>query len=200
MATVLMFHHIQGLTPGMVRLADTIRAAGHTVHTPDLYEGRVFDTVQDGAAFQRTGTMDPAALADEEAAKLPHDLVYLGVSSGVMQAQRLAQRRSGARGAVLLESAVPITGEWSFGDWPEGVPVQIHGADADEFFAGEGDIDAAREIVETVPDAELFVYPGNQHLFEDDSLPSYDAEATALLIERVLAFLARLDARRGSAR
>lgn len=193
MATVLMFHHIQGRTPGMVRLADTIRAAGHSVHAPDLYDGRVFDTIDDGAAFQQSGTVDLTARADEEAARLPHDLVYLGVSSGVMQAQRLAQRRSGARGAVLLESAVPITGEWSFGEWPEDVPVQIHGADADEFFAGEGDIDAARAIVATVPDAELFVYPGDRHLFEDDSLPSYDAEATALLMERVLAFLARVD-------
>jgi dienelactone hydrolase len=112
-----------------------------------------------------------------------------------MHAQRLAQLRSGSRGAVLLESAIPITGEWAFGEWPEGVPVQIHGADADEFFAGEGDIDAAREMVEAVPDAELFIYPGDQHLFEDDSLPSYDSEATALLLQRVLEFLARVDAR-----
>ena len=193
MATILMFHHIQGLTPGMRRFADAIRAAGHTVHAPDLYDGRVFDTIEAGATFQQSGEVDFNARADQEAAKLPQDVVYLGVSSGVMHAQRLAQLRSGSRGAVLLESAIPITGEWAFGEWPEGVPVQIHGADADEFFAGEGDIDAAREIVEAVPDAELFVYPGDQHLFEDDSLPSYDAEATALLLKRVLEFLARVD-------
>ena len=195
MATILMFHHIQGLTPGMRRFADAIRAAGHTVHAPDLYDGRVFDTIEEGATFQQSGAVDLDARADQEAAKLPQDVVYLGVSSGVMHAQRLAQLRSGSRGAVLLESAIPITGEWAFGEWPEGVPVQIHGADADEFFAGEGDIDAAREMVEAVPDAELFIYPGDQHLFEDDSLPSYDPEATALLLQRVLEFLARVDAR-----
>jgi len=195
MATILMFHHIQGLTPGMRRFADAIRAAGHTVHAPDLYDGRVFDTIEEGATFQQSGAVDLDARADQEAAKLPQDVVYLGVSSGVMQAQRLAQLRNGSRGAVLLESAIPITGEWAFGEWPEGVPVQIHGADADEFFAGEGDIDAAREIVEAVPEAELFTYPGDQHLFEDDSLPSYDSEATALLLQRVLEFLARVDAR-----
>ena len=195
MATILMFHHIQGLTPGMRRFADAIRAAGHTVHAPDLYDGRVFDTIEAGATFQQSGAVDLNARADQEAAKLPQDVVYLGVSSGVMHAQRLAQLRGGSRGAVLLESAIPITGEWAFGDWPDGVPVQIHGADADEFFAGEGDIDAAREIVEAVPEAELFIYPGDQHLFEDDSLPSYDAEATALLLQRVLEFLARVDAR-----
>ena len=193
MATVMMFHHIQGLTPGMRRLADTIRAAGHDVHTPDLYNGRLFDTIEEGAAFRKSGEVDVDALADEAAEQLSDDLVFIGISSGVMQAQRLAQTRSGARGAVLIESVIPITGEWAFGAWPAGVPVQIHGADADEFFAGEGDIDAAREIVETVPDAELFLYPGDQHLFEDDSLPSYDPEATALLTQRALAFLARVD-------
>jgi len=192
-ATVMMFHHIQGLTPGMRRLADTIRAAGHDVHTPDLYNGRLFDTIEEGAAFRKSGEVDVDALADEAAEQLSDDLVFIGISSGVMQAQRLAQTRSGARGAVLIESVIPITGEWAFGAWPAGVPVQIHGADADEFFAGEGDIEAAREIVETVPDAELFLYPGDQHLFEDDSLPSYDPEATALLTQRVLAFLARVD-------
>ncbi|WP_439592812.1 dienelactone hydrolase family protein [Microbacterium sp.] len=195
MANVVMFHHIQGLTPGMRRMADTIRAAGHDVHAPDLHDGRVFETIEQGAAFRQAGAAEVDARADEAVAQLPEDLVYIGVSSGVMQAQRLAQTRSGARGAVLIEAAIPITGEWAFGVWPEGVPVQIHGADADEFFAGEGDIDAAREIVATVEDAELFVYPGDRHLFEDDSLPSYDAEATALLTERVLAFLDRLDTR-----
>ena len=109
-----------------------------------------------------------------------------------MQAQRLAQTRTGAAGALLFEACIPISGEWAFGPWPDGVPVQIHGMDADEFFAGEGDIDAAREIIDKVKDAELFVYPGDRHLFADSSLPSYDAESAALLKERVLAFLARI--------
>jgi dienelactone hydrolase len=127
-------------------------------------------------------------------AELPEALVYAGFSWGVMQAQRLAQRRAGAKGALLYESCVPITGEWAFGPWPEGVPVQIHGMDEDEFFAKEGDIDAAREIVATVGPglAELFVYPGDAHLFADRTLASYDADAAALLIERTLAFLGRV--------
>ncbi len=111
---------------------------------------------------------------------------------GVTQAQRLAQTRPGATGALLFESCIPLTGEWAFGPWPDGVPVQIHGMDDDEFFAHEGDIDAARQLVEQVEDAELFTYPGNAHLFADSSLASYDAEAAALLKERVLAFLARV--------
>jgi dienelactone hydrolase len=192
MADIVMFHHILGLTPGVEALADDLRAAGHTVHTPDLYAGRVFDSIEAGAAFSGgPEAPDAEALADAAVADLPSGLVYLGISFGVMQAERLAQTRPGAAGAVLLEACLPITGEWAFGPWPEGVPVQIHGMDADPIFAGEGDVDAARAIVAEVPDAELHLYPGNVHLFEDRFLPSYDEQATRLLTERVLEFLDR---------
>jgi dienelactone hydrolase len=194
MAEVLLFHHIQGLTPGVVALADRLRAAGHTVHTPDLYGGRTFATIEEGAAFSRgDGAPDLDALADSAAAELSGELVYAGISSGVMQAQRLAQTRAGAAGAVLMEACVPVTGDWAFGAWPDGVPVQVHGKEADGFFAGDGDIDAARELVELAGSgAELFVYPGDQHLFEDSSLGSYDPAATDLLVERVTGFLGRI--------
>jgi dienelactone hydrolase len=123
---------------------------------------------------------------------LPNDLVYAGFSLGEISAQKLTQTRPGARGALLFYSCIPITGEWAFGPWPDGVPVQIHGMDADPIFVGEGDVDAAKEIVATVDDAELFLYPGDQHYFADSSLPSYDPEAAALLIRRVLDFLNRV--------
>jgi len=195
MAEVLLFHHIQGLTPGVIALADQLRAAGHTVHTPDLYGGRTFASIEEGAAFaQGDDAPDVAALADAAAAELPAQLVYAGISAGVVHAQRLAQTRAGAAGAVLMESCLPITGQWAFGDWPAGVPVQIHGMDDDEYFAGEGDVEAAREIVKIVgPSAELFVYSGEGHLFEDNSLGSYDPSATALLIERITVFLGRIE-------
>lgn len=195
MAEVLLFHHIQGLTSGVVALADRLREVGHTVHTPDLYGGRTFATIEEGAAFaEAEDAPNLAALADAAVAELPSDLIYVGISSGVMQAQRLAQTRVGAAGAVLLEACVPVSGEWAFGPWPDGVPVQIHGMDADAFFAGEGDIDAARELVATVgQEAELFVYPGQVHLFADNTLASYDAAATDLLVERITGMLERVD-------
>ena len=124
--------------------------------------------------------------------ELPDELVYAGFWFGEMIAQQLAQTRPGARGALLFYSCIPITGEWAFGPWPDGVPVQIHGMDADPIFVGEGDIDAAREIVEKVDNAELFLYPGDQHYFADSSLASYDPDATALLTRRVLEFLDRV--------
>jgi dienelactone hydrolase len=196
MAEVLLFHHIQGLTPGVVALADRLRGAAHTVHTPDLYGGRTFASIEEGAAFtEGDDAPDLAALADAAVADLPSRLVYAGISSGVMHAQRLAQTRAGAAGALLLEACVPVTGDWAFGPWPDGVPVQVHGMDADAFFAGEGDVEAARELVEIVgPGAELFTYTGDKHLFEDSSLASYDEAATTLLVERITKFLGRVDA------
>lgn len=194
MAEVLLFHHIQGLTPGVVALADAWRAAGHTVHTPDLYEGRTFATIAEGAEYaQGDRERDIVAAADEAATALSRHVVYAGISSGVMHAQRLAQTRPGATGALLLEACIPITGEWAFGPWPDGVGVQIHGMDDDAFFAHEGDVDAARELVAATPGAELFLYPGDAHLFVDSSLDSHDEAATAQLIARTTAFLDALD-------
>jgi len=193
MAEVLLFHHAQGLTPGIRAFADDLRAAGHTVHTPDLFDGRTFGTIDEGMAFVREAGFDDLVERGVRAADdLPSELVYAGFSFGEMVAQKLAQTRPGARGALLFYSCIPISGEWAFGPWPDGVPVQIHGMDADPFFVGEGDIDAAREIVATVEDAELLLYPGDQHYFADNSLPSYDPDASALLTRRVLAFLDRL--------
>lgn len=193
MAEVLVFHHAQGLTPGMHAFADGLRAAGHVIHLPDLFEGRTFASIEEGVAhIEAVGFEEMRERGVRLADALPESLVYAGFSFGVLPAQKLAQTRPGAGGALLFYSCIPISGQWSFGPWPEGVPVQIHGMDNDPIFVGEGDIDAAREIVEKADDAELFLYPGDQHYFADSSLPSYDAGATALLTQRVLAFLDRV--------
>jgi dienelactone hydrolase len=194
MAEVVLFHHALGLTPGVVAFADELRAAGHTVHTPDLFEGRTFGSIEEGMAFAESiGFPDEifkrgaAAVAD-----LPDGVVYAGFSLGVLPAQNLAQTRAGARGALLFYSCVPVS---AFGGvWPQSVPVQIHGMDADPFFAGEGDVDNARELVAQAADGELFLYPGDQHYFADSTLPSYDADAAKLLMERVKEFLGSLSA------
>lgn len=189
MAEVLLYHHIQGLTDGVRAFADDLRQAGHTVHTPDLFDGRTFDSIEEGFAFARGAGLDAigergAAAAEE----LGPELVYAGFSFGVTIAQRLAQTRPGARGALLMYSCIPVA---EFGEaWPQGVPVQIHGKEGDEFFIE--DLPAARELARSTAAAELFVYPGAEHLFADSSLDAYDPEASALLLERVRAFLASL--------
>lgn len=188
MTEVVLFHHAHGLTRGIVAFADELRRAGHTVHTPDLFEGRTFDTVEEGVGHAgEIGFGEVIERGVRAVVGLPAELVYAGFSLGVLPAQSLAQTRAGARGALLFHACVPVS---EFGStWPGGVPVQVHAMDADPIFVGDGDIDAARALVDEVEDAELFLYPGDQHLFADSSLSSYDAAAAALLSQRVLGFL-----------
>jgi dienelactone hydrolase len=189
MAEILLFHHVQGQTAGMRAIADELRRAGHTVHAPDLFDGRTFDTLDEGMAYAREAGFDKILERGVHAAdELPAELTYAGFSMGVMPAQKLAQTRPGARGALFFHATLPIS-EFG-GSWPQPVPVQIHAMEADPFFAEEGgDIDAARELVASAEQAELFLYPGNEHLFTDESLPSYDEGAATLLKQRVLGFL-----------
>jgi dienelactone hydrolase len=186
MSDVVLFHHVQGLTEGVRSFADELRQAGHTVHAPDMFDGRTFATIEDGMAFARAEGF--AALAERGVAaaeQIAPEAVYAGFSFGVVPAQQLAQTRPGARGAVLMYSCLPVS---EFGDaWPETVPVQVHGKEADPFFAE--DLEAAQALVASTDRAELFLYPGEEHLFADSSLPAYDAAAAALLTERVLTFL-----------
>ena len=188
MAEILLFHHAMGQTAGFHAFAEELREAGHTVHTPDLFDGRSFASIEEGMAYaEELGFPDEIiARAERTAAALPAELVYAGFSLGVVPAQKLAQSRPGARGALLFYACVPME---FFGPWPSDVPVQIHGMEADPMFVEEGDLDAARAIVASTDAAELFLYPGDQHYFADSSLPSYDPDATALLTRRVLDFL-----------
>lgn len=187
---ILLVHHIQGLTSGVVAFADALRAGGHTVHAPDLFEGRTFGSIDEGAAYcGEVGFAEVRARGVAAADGLTDDLVVGGFSLGVMAAQQLAQNRRGVRGALLYEAfAAPE----NFGTWPDGLPVQVHGMEHDPFFGEEGDLDAAREFAEGRDGADLFVYPGAVHLFTDSSLPSYDAQATRLVLERSLDLLGRV--------
>jgi dienelactone hydrolase len=190
MAEVLLFHHAQGLTPGMLAFAEDLHADGHVVHTPDLYDGNTFADLDDGVRYAREvgfGTIGERGRLAAEG--LPDALVYAGFSLGAMPAQMLAQTRAGAEGALLFSAAFP---ESEFADaWPEGVPVQIHMMEDDEWV--DEDLPAARQIAETVDGAELFLYPGDRHLFADSSLSDYDAEAATQLGQRVRSFLNSLD-------
>jgi dienelactone hydrolase len=197
MTEVVLYHHVQGLTDGVRSFAEQLRQAGHDVHTPDLFDGRTFDTIEEGMAFAREAGF--GALADRGVTAgeaIGPDAVYAGFSFGVAPAQQLAQTRPGARGALLMYSCLPVS---EFGDaWPEDVPVQVHGKEADPFFAE--DLEAAQALVDSTDRAELFLYPGQEHLFADSSLPAYDPAAAALLVERVLAFLATVQAEGSKAR
>ncbi|MGY6500992.1 MAG: dienelactone hydrolase family protein [Acidimicrobiales bacterium] len=190
MAEVVLFHHALGLTDGCRALADALRSAGHAVHAPDVFDGATFATVDDGVAHAESigfGTIVERGAAAVRS--MPQELVYMGLSLGVLPAQMLAQTRSGALGAVLLHSTVPLS-EFG-GSWPSGVPGQIHTMVDDEW----GDVDVAREVAASTGEIELFLYPGDRHLFTDASLADhYDPGGAAQVLDRVLALLAEVDA------
>lgn len=192
MATIVLFHHVHGLTPGVQAMASELRADGHSVHVLDLLAGKLPKDLESGIrAANKVGGDKIQERVDKLFKKLPEELVYIGTSWGAALAQQCAQERSGALGAVLLESFVDLDAEWGFGPWPADVPVQIHGMDEDPFFAGEGDLEAAERFVEGEGQgiAQLFTYPGDQHLFTDSSLRSHDPQARALVMERIKKFL-----------
>jgi dienelactone hydrolase len=187
-AEVLLFHHAQGLTAGCHSFADEVRAAGHVVHAPDLYDGKTFTALADGIGYAEQVGFDTIIERGRLAAdSLPNGIVYAGFSLGVLPAQMLAQTRPGAKGALLFHACVPPS---EFGSaWPDGVALQIHMMDADELVIRDGDLDVARELAETTAGAELFLYHGDRHLFADNSLSDYDEGAATLLKQRVLGFL-----------
>jgi dienelactone hydrolase len=193
MAELLLFHHAQGLTPGVTAFADELRGAGHIVHVPDLYDGKTFTERADGVHHaQGVGFGTILERGRLIADGLPREIVYAGFSLGVMPAQMLAQTRSGAQGALLMYSCVPPA-EFG-GPWPDGVPLQIHMMEGDEeVLPPNEDLEAARQVDETVERAELFLYPGDRHLFADNSLPDYDENAATTLKQRVLSFLDNIE-------
>jgi dienelactone hydrolase len=190
LAEIVLFHHAHGLTPGVRHFAAELEAGGHKVTVPDLYDGKTFESLDDGISYAgQVGFETIVERGRRAAEELPNEMVYAGFSLGVMPAQMLAQTRPGAKGALLFHACVPPA-EFG-GPWPPALPVQIHGMENDPFFAEEGDLDAARQLVASAENAELFVYPGDRHLFTDDSLPTYNEACTKMLFERVLGFLAR---------
>lgn len=187
MAQVLLFHHVQGLTDGVRAFAGELRAAGHDVVVPDLFDGHTFATVDEGLAHARErGFAAIAAAGVEIAEDLPASLVYAGFSMGAMPAQQLAQQRAGARGALLYHSAAPLE---EFGHaWPTGVPLQMHVMVDDPF----EDLPVMQELADDAP-GELFTYEGDTHLFTDSSLDDHDPQAARLVLDRTLDFLSRIE-------
>ncbi|MBA2715392.1 MAG: dienelactone hydrolase family protein [Rubrobacteraceae bacterium] len=200
MAELVLFHAVLGLRPGVIAAADRLRAAGHTVHTPDLYDGEIFDDLDDGLRKEEAlGYREIARRAREAVAGLPERLVFAGFSMGVVHAELLAASRPGALGAVLMHGAVPVEGLSEFfgvDRWPEEVPVQVHYAALDPWVDAEEEVAPLGDAVRGADAAfEEYIYPGSGHLFADPDLPEYDRESSEGMWERVLAFLARIDAR-----
>lgn len=187
MAEIVLFHSALGRRPAVLHFAETLRAAGHVVHVPDLYDGEVFSAIPDGIRKRdELGIDEIAGRAAASVKDLPSEVVYAGFSLGSAPAQMLAQTRPGARGALLMHGALPA--EAFETPWPVDVPLAVHGMEDDPWF----DVEVARRLVGDAADGTLHLYPGDGHLFADPDLPEFDAEAAALMRERCLAFVGRL--------
>ena len=200
MAEVVLFHSVLGLRPGVIAAADRLRAAGHTVHTPDLYDGETFDELDDGMRKEGAlGHREITRRAREAVVRLPEGLVFAGFSMGVAYAELLSASRPGVLGAVLMHGAVPVevlSEYFGIDRWPEGVPVQVHYAVSDPWVEAEEEVAPLKAAVTGAgADFEAYTYPGSGHLFADPELPEYDRKASEEMWERVLAFLAEIDAR-----
>ena len=200
MAEVVVFHSVLGLRPGVLGAADRMRAAGHTVHTPDLFEGEVFDDIDDGMRKEESlGFREIARRTEQAVAGLPAGLVFAGFSMGISYAEWLSASRPGALGAVLMHGAVPLealTEYFGVERWPEGVPVQVHYAVDDPWVEAEQEVVPLGEDLRGAgAEFEEYVYPGSAHLFADPDLAEYDRASSEAMWERVIAFLDRIDAR-----
>lgn len=187
---IVLFHSALGLRPGVRDFAARLRQRGHTVHTPDLFDGEVFDDLAAGAR-KRDALGIPALIqrATAAVADLRADLVYAGFSMGSAAAAVLAGTRPGARGLVMMHGALPPRA-LGVEAWPATVPVQVHHAERDPYV----DADSVRGLEQAVRAAgarcEAFVYPGRGHLFADPGLPEYDEASATTMLDRVAAFVA----------
>ncbi len=185
MAHVLLFHHALGLTPGMDAFADHLRAEGHTVNLPDLFDGQTFESVDKAMPFVDGHFASIVDRAIATADDLPDGSVVAGFSLGTVPAQKLAQTRSGVAGALLYDGGNPAA---AFGtSWPSEVELQIHVVAGDEWV----ELDVVRQLAADAS-GELFVYPGTGHLVADSSLSDHDPEVASLVLERTKSFLSDL--------
>ncbi|HEV2088144.1 MAG TPA: dienelactone hydrolase family protein [Cryptosporangiaceae bacterium] len=190
MSSIVLFHSVLGVRPGVHDAAGRLRAAGHEVLVVDQYDGRVFDDYEEASAYAETigfpALMQRALSAVEH---LPDGFVAAGFSNGAGMAEYVATQRR-VSGVLMLSGALPLD-MLDATQWPAGVPAQIHYT-FDDPFRRQDWIDAVAAAVTAagVP-VGLFDYPGTGHLFTDPSLPDeYDPEATELLWQRVLDFCA----------
>ncbi|WP_324605741.1 dienelactone hydrolase family protein [Streptomyces sp. NRRL B-24484] len=192
-AQIVLFHSAYGLRPAVHAAADRLRAAGHEVHTPDLYDGRVFDTVEDGMAYKDEITTDELLRrAVHAAAPLLGQggpgLVYAGLSLGAALAQNLALADTNAAGLLLLHGTSDIRD-----DAATSVAVQLHVAEPDPFEPEDWLNAWYLRMTKAGADVEVHRYRGAGHIYTDPELPDYDEEAADRTWATALAFLTELD-------
>ena len=187
MTEMILFHHALGVTDGVVAFAGRIRDGGHRVTVGDLFDGKTFGTLEEGVAHEEEIGWEAMIERSEAAAvDLPPGIVFGGFSLGAVYAQRLAQTRPGALGALLYHGGDNPPSAFET-PWPARAGLQVHVSEDDPWF----DRGSGEQLVSEAG-GELFPYPGSAHLFTDRSWTEYDEASTDLVVDRTLAFLDRL--------
>lgn len=188
---LVIFHSAYGLRPALLDWAERLRALGHTLHTPDLYDGEVFTDRMDAIRkIQEVGWDGLLDRARASVANLPDNVIYAGFSNGGACAELLAATRPGARGAILMHAPLMVR-DLGWKDWPSGVPVQVHFAKGDPL-RNEAVIESlATRVRAAGASFEEHLYEASGHLFADPAMPAYDAAAAEQMFQRVVEFLAR---------
>ncbi|MGW0733376.1 dienelactone hydrolase family protein [Streptomyces sp. NPDC002851] len=187
---IMLFHSAHGLRPAVHAAADRLRAAGHEVHVPDLYDGRTTETVEEGMKIKEEIGSDEL-LRRAVAAAAPHSergLVYAGFSLGGSLAQNLALADEKAKGLLLLHGTSDIADDAAVDE----LPVQLHVADPDPFEPHDWLNAWYLRMRRAGADVEVFRYAGAGHLYTDPDLPDHDAEAAEETWRVALGFLASL--------
>ncbi|AQW50151.1 dienelactone hydrolase family protein [Streptomyces sp. 4503] len=189
-STIVLFHSAYGLRPAVQEAADRLRAAGHEVVVPDLYEGQTAETVEDGMVIkERIGRDELLKRAITAAAPYSdRGLVYAGFSLGGALAQNLALADDKARGLLLLHGTSDIADDTTVDE----LPVQLHVADPDPFEPHDWLNAWYLRMRRAGADVEVFRYAGAGHIFTDPELPDYDKEAAEATWRVALGFLAGL--------
>ncbi len=190
--SIILFHSAYGLRPGVLRFADELRAAGHEVTTPDLYDGEVFASLEEGLRKRDSlGRQELARRAVAAAADTPSATVFAGFSLGAAMAFVVATRTPKACGLLLMHGALDPSA-FDVPAWPARLAVTVHHAKNDPW-VDEADVDALEaEVRQAGAPFESFTYPCTGHLFADEDLPDYDAPSAELMKDRIAAFLVGL--------
>lgn len=194
---VLVLHAWWGLNDTIKAFCAQLAAAGFVAFAPDLYHGKVADTIADAEAFGK-------AL----------DANHLQAKAEIAEATRFLSKRAGQDGRGLAVIGFSLGAYYAL-DLAAADPEHIHsvvlfyGTGDDDFsssraaylghfaendeFEPQSNVDELEESLRRAGRPVTFYrYPGTGHwFFEPDRLQAYDREAASLAWDRTLAFLNR---------
>ena len=192
---VIVIQEWWGLVDHIKDLCDRFAAEGFVALAPDLYRGEKTTEPDEAGKLMMTMNIERAAkdmsgAVDEVAKRGGGNAVgVVGFCMGGGLALMI-----GANRPDLVKAVVPFYGliPWE-GAQPDytkmAAAVQGHYAEKDDYFNPEAVAGLDKQLEAAGVEHELFIYPGADHAFFNDTRPEvYDADAAATAWDRTLAF------------